>query len=271
VSLKIYMFTDLEGVAGVDRWDARDSDRPVDVARCRWTRELLMGEVNAAAAGAFAAGAAAVVLVQGHAESVVYDLADERVEIVKGRGYPTWLPELGAEFAAAFYVGSHARFGTPEATLAHTFSFEEQRRWWLCGREIGEFGAFAAIAGARGVPVVLAAGDDKLCREARELIPEIETAQVKVGLGLECARHPSKERAREIVRMAALRATERVARNEIPPFRPAGPPYTSRVRTRMRNLCVPRHPGAGNRWLSPYETEHTRSELLELLRCMTDI
>jgi D-amino peptidase len=271
VSLKIYLFTDLEGVAGVDRWDARDSDRPIDVRRCRETREWFMGEVNAAADGAFAGGATGVVLMQGHADSVVYELADERLEIIKGEGGPTWLPELGADFGAAFFVGAHAFCHTPEATLAHTFNFKKRRQWWLCGREIGELGMLAAYCGAHGVPLVLATGDDKLCREARELIPEIETAQVKVGLGIESARHLSRERAREEVRMAALRATERVAKGEIPPYRPPGPPFTSRVRTRMRNLHVPKYPPPGDRWVSPYETEHTRQDLLELLRCMTDI
>jgi len=268
--MKIYLYTDLEGVAGVERWDDRGSDRPAVVRRQRQMRELLMGEVNAATDGAFAGGAAAVVLVEGHAESFIYELADQRVEVVKGRGYPTWLPELGAEFAAAFYVGSHARFGTPEATLAHTFSFEERRRWWLCGREIGEFGAFAAIAGARGVPVVLAAGDDKLCAEARELVPEIETAQVKVGLGTHCARHLSKERAREEIRMAALRAAERAAKGEIPPWRPAsGPPYTCRVQTRLRQLYLPRVERQGQRWLSPCELEFYGDDLLEVMHQVT--
>ena len=269
--MKIYLYTDLEGVAGVDRWDNRSSERAAAVRLQREMYELLMGEVNAAADGAFAAGAASVVLVQGHAESVIFESADDRLEIIKGPDGPAWLPELDAGFSAVFFIGAHALYGTPEATLAHTFNFKKQRRWWLCGREIGELGMLAAYAGAHGVPTALAAGDDKLCAEARALITEIETAQVKVGLGLECARHLSKERAREEIRMAALRATERAAKGEIPPFRPPGPPYTSRVRTRMRNLCVPQHPSAGDRWVSPYETEHTRSELLELLHCMTDI
>jgi D-amino peptidase len=269
--MKIFLYTDLEGVAGVDRWDDRKSDRAIVVRRQREMYELLMGEVNAAADGAFAGGATAVVFVQGHGDSAVYELADERLEIVKGRGYAQWIPEIGADFAAAFYVGSHAMGGTPGATLCHTFCFEDGRRWWLGGREIGEFGSFAAVAGAHGVPVVLATGDDKLCAEARELVPEIETAQVKIGLSLECARHLSAPRAREEVRMAALRAAARAGRGEIPAFRPPGPPFTSRVLTRVRSLHLPRHSPAGDRWVSPYETEHTRPELLELLCAMTDI
>ncbi|HOX06416.1 MAG TPA: M55 family metallopeptidase [Planctomycetota bacterium] len=267
--MKIYLYTDLEGVAGVDQWDNRASDRPGFVGRRREMCELLMGEVNAAADGAFAGGATGVVLVQGHGDSAVYELADERLEIVKGSGYSTWLPELGAEFAAAFYVGSHAMGGTAGATLAHTFCFEDGRRWWLGDREIGEFGAFAAIAGAHGVPVVLATGDDKLCAEARAFVPEIETAQVKVGIGTNSARHLSMRRAREVVRMAALRATERAARGEVPLYRPPGPPYVARFRSRRRHLCLPRTQQPGERWLSPYEVEFSGDDLLEVLGRLT--
>jgi D-amino peptidase len=267
--MKIYLYTDLEGVAGVDRWDDRGSDRAIIVRRQREMYELLMGEVNAAADGAFSGGATSVVLVQGHGDSAVYELADERLEIVTGAGYREWVPELGAEFAAAFYVGSHAMGGTPGATLAHTFCYEDGRRWWLGGREIGEFGSFAALAGAAGVPVVLATGDDKLCAEARDFVPEIETAQVKVGIGINCARHLSRQRACEEIRMAALRAVERVAKGGIPPYRPPGPPYVVRFRSRRRHMHVPRSPRAGERWLSPYEVEFSGDDLREVMSRLT--
>jgi D-amino peptidase len=268
VTLKIYMFTDLEGVAGVDRWDDRKGQGHMTARRHRQMRELFMGEVNAAADGAFAGGATGVVLCQGHADSVIYEMADERMEIISGGG-DTWLPHLDASFGAAFFVGAHAMADTPGATLCHTFNYGSRKRWWLCGQEIGELGAFAAIAGGHGVPTVLATGDDKLCREASQLIPEIETAQVKVGIGLHCARHLAKEKAREQVRMAALRAAERALKKEIPAFKPAsGPPYTCRVHTRFRKFHVPCE-RTGEKWLSPYEVEYSGDDLLELMRKVT--
>jgi D-amino peptidase len=268
MTLKIYMFTDLEGVAGVDRWDDRKSQTHHVARRHRQTRELFMHEVNAAADGAFAGGATSVVLAQGHADSVIYEMADERLEIIQGGG-GTWLPGLDAGCGAAFFVGAHAMAATPGATLCHSFNYGSRKRWWLCGREIGELGAFAAIAGGHGVPVVLATGDDKLCAEAGRLIPEVETAQVKIGIDLHCAQHLSKERAREQVRMAALRAAERALRKEIPPFKPAsGPPYTCRVNTRIRRFHVPTE-RPGEKWLSPYEVEYSSDDLLELMRKVT--
>jgi len=269
MALKVYMFTDLEGVAGVDHWDDRRGQDHMTARRHRQTRELLMGEVNAAAAGAFDGGATSVVLVEGHSESLIYELADERLEVISGGRYPSWLPHLDASFDAAFFVGAHAMAATPEATLAHSFSHADCRRWWLCDQEIGELGAMAAIAGGHGVPLVLATGDDKLCAEAGRLIPEIETAQTKVGIGIEAARHLSRERAREEVRMAALRAAERALRKEIPPFKPSsGPPYTCRVRTRVRRFHLPRR-REGESWLNPYEVEYRSEDILELMKKVT--
>ncbi|MHC4917677.1 MAG: M55 family metallopeptidase [Planctomycetota bacterium] len=268
MGLKVYLYTDLEGIAWVDRWDDRKSQHHMTARRHRQMRELFMGEINAAADGAYAGGATAVVLSQGHADSAIYEMADERLEIIKGGG-PTWLSGLDASFDAAFFVGAHAMAATPGATLCHTFNHGTRKRWWLCDQEIGELGAFAAITGGHGVPVVLATGDDKLCAEASRLIPEVETAQVKTGIDLLCAQHLSKERAREQVRMAALRAAERALRKEIPAFKPAsGPPYRCRVRTRIRRFHLPAE-RPGEKWLSPYEVEYSSDDLLELMRRVT--
>ncbi len=268
MSLKVYMFTDLEGVAGVDHWDDGQGQSQQVGRRYRQARELFMGEVNAAVDGAFAGGATSVVLCQGHADSVIYELADERVEIIMG-GRETWLTHLDASFDAAFFVGAHAMAATPGATLAHSFSYASGKRWWFCGQEIGELGAMAVVAGGHGVPLVLATGDDKLCAEASRLIPEIETAQTKVGIELHCARHLSKERAREEVRMAALRAAERALKKEIPAFKPvSGPPYTCLVRTCLKQFHRP-GPRPGEKWTSPYEVEYSSDDVLELMKKVT--
>jgi len=264
----IYLYTDEEGVAGVDWWDDRRSEHPEEVARRRRARELLMGEVNAAADGAYAAGAERVLAVEGHKGSFIFELADPRLELVTGSGYPVWLPELRPGFAAAFYVGSHAMFGTPGATLAHTFSYESGRRWFLCGREIGEFGAFAAICGAHGVPVGMASGDDRLCAEARALVPGIQAAQVKTAVSLHSARHLSAERARAAVRDAARQAVERAASGKLALYRPPGPPYSCRVISAPCGAPEVR-PGVERRQISPTEVEFSGADLLAVMLTVT--
>lgn len=266
--MDIYLYTDEEGVAGVDWWDDRAAPHPEDVSRRQRARELLMGEVNAAAEGAFEAGARRVVAVQGHGGSFIFERADPRLELVTGSQYAEWLPDMGPGFAGALVVGAHAMFGTPGATLAHTFSFEQARRWHLCGRPIGEFGAFAAICGAHGVPVIMVSGDDKLCAEARDLLPGIETAQVKTGIGLHCARHLAAERARATVRAAARGAVEKLARSKPGLYRPPGPPYVFRLSANQPFTPILR-PGVTLRPLSETAVELQGSDLLAVMASAT--
>ncbi len=85
-------------------------------------------------------------------------------------------------------VGYHARAGTAHATLAHTYLFAITDVV-VCGGPdgdlaIGELGLNAAVAGAFGMPLAFASGDDKLVAEARALVPGVEAVAVKDGLAV---------------------------------------------------------------------------------------
>jgi len=78
------------------------------------------------------------------------------------------------------FVGYHARNGSPNAVLDHTWSSRTVANVWLNDILTGEYGLNAAVAGHFGVPVIMASGDQTLCAEVRELFGnKIETAQVK--------------------------------------------------------------------------------------------
>ena len=91
----------------------------------------------------------------------------------------------------------------------------------------------AAIAGAHGVPVGLVTGDDKACAEARDLLGNVETAQVKQALGRHAARMLSPRRARDLLHTHARRAVQR-AREFTPYAVPA--PVTVRIRYNSTDL-----------------------------------
>ena len=81
--MKIYIGTDLEGVCGVYRFEqTREYGTPANIE----ARHLLMGEVNAAVAGAFDGGATRVVVRDGHggAKSFFPEELDERAEMIMG-------------------------------------------------------------------------------------------------------------------------------------------------------------------------------------------
>jgi D-amino peptidase len=109
--------------------------------------------------------------------------------------------------------------------LAHTVEVEisEQR---LNGVLVGECGIFAAMAGQFGVPTTLVTGDDVTCAEARDLLGDIEVAEVKRGLGWNQAICLPLAETAALIRARAAAAVRRS--REIKPYR-VEPPFVIRT------------------------------------------
>jgi len=231
--MRIYIMTDLEGVAGVlnfEDWCTPDS-RYYELAK-----ELLTREVNAAVSGFYEGGATQVTVSDGHGHGGIRPvLLDPRVELI--RGWPTGFPFLldeGAEegrpydahpYDGVAWVGQHAMAGTPYAHIAHTQSFR-YLDLSVNGVSIGEMGQLALCASELGVRSIFLSGDRAACEEARALVPGIETVAVKRGTTpgrgdeLDAAQyarrnlgavHVHPERARAAIREGARRAVRRMA------------------------------------------------------------
>ncbi len=207
---KIYIMTDMEGVSGIGTMAMMDRDGS-EFQRCR---RLLDGDVNAAVAGAFDGGATEVVVVDAHGGggNFIIEELDPRAVYERSCGARNWMPSLDDSFAGLFQVGCHAMAGTLNAFLDHTQSSRSWFRFWLGGREMGEMGQVAAIAGHFGVPTLLVTGDEAACAEAREFFPGIETVAVKQGRGRNHATCLHPERAQQLIREAAARAVKLVGK-----------------------------------------------------------
>jgi len=167
-----------------------------------------------------------VVVWDGHGTGgLLPELMDPRARYMPGR---TPVRErLAAGVSALYFVGQHARAGTPGAPLGHTYSSRTVAEYRLNGRSVGEFGCLAALAGELGVPTVFIGGDDRAVAEARELIPDIVGVATKIGRGVESAEHLTHAESCARLQLGAAEATRRVA--SIPPHRlPA--PYTLRIK-----------------------------------------
>ena len=220
----VYMFTDLEGVAGIDDWDPRHRDDATQargvVERAEMQR-LLTGEVNAAAEGLFAAGAEEILINDAHGagRTILVEELISGVELVRGVNRPGWILGLSPHFDALVQVGMHAMAGTPNACLAHTQSLGYVFR--INGREFGEMEQAALLAGELGIPWIFTSGDVHACREAESWVPGMVTAPVKTGLAINCAIHLAPVDARALIRD---RIQEAVATaGEIAPLTVASP------------------------------------------------
>ena len=242
--MRIYLWADLEGVAGVRDWQEWAAPGQVHFAEAR---ELVTLEVNAAIEGLCAGGATEILVAEAHGPGCIdIRLLDSRADLLRGWGAERWPRCLDASFDALAFVGQHAKAGTAYGHLAHTLS-TEFIDISIDGISVGEFGALVLCAAELDVPTIFAAGDEALTKEARELVPDIETVAVKRGLQPgtgehltreEYARHNSSAihthpvRARPLIRDGAQRAAERRQRRTPGVVAPLQPPFERVVKLR---------------------------------------
>jgi D-amino peptidase len=81
------------------------------------------------------------------------------------------------------FIGYHAKAGTPDATLEHTYSSKNITDASINGVSLPEAGINALIAGYYNVPVVFVAGDKAICEQVKELFGTVVTVAVKEGIG----------------------------------------------------------------------------------------
>ncbi|MGB9717263.1 MAG: M55 family metallopeptidase [Thermoproteota archaeon] len=212
--MKIWIMTDLEGVAGVFSFDEHASPKG------RWydlSRKLLTQEVNAAVEGALEQGAGEVLVVDGHGWGGV-NIEELHPEAKLLAGRPLLLPwGLEKGFEAAFMIGQHAMAGVEKAHLSHTESHTAIQNVWINGVKAGEIAIVAAVAGYFEVPLVLVTGDKAACLEAEALIPGLETVAVKEGLSHGAAVSVTPVKARMMIKEGVKKAMLKTS--IIPPFK----------------------------------------------------
>lgn len=194
--LKVYISSDMEGIAGlVSGSQVSASERDYAIGR-----RLMIAETNAAIVAAFDAGATEVLVNDSHGSqtNLLAEELDRRAGLITGSPKPFGMMQgIDSTFDAVLFIGYHAQASTIDAVLGHTYS-GALKSVKLNGREVGEYGLNAAIAGHFGVPVVFIAGDRAVIEQARALIPGVEGVAVKDGIGQTAARtlHPADARER---------------------------------------------------------------------------
>ncbi len=209
--MRVLISADMEGTCGVVSWvqvmppeegEHPSSQAEYDRARVRMTRE-----VNAAVEGALAAGATEVIVNDSHdgMRNLIPEELHPACRWISGNDKPLGMMQ-GVELqdiGAVLYTGYHAKAGTPNAPLAHTWSgwINDVR---INGQSTGEFGINAAIAGHFGVPVVFVSGDARAVEQTRAWIGDhVVGVAVKDGLSTFAALHLHPARAQELIRQGA--------------------------------------------------------------------
>ncbi len=208
--MKVYISADMEGATGVTGW----KDVTVGEASYERFRKLLTQDVNAAIEGAIKGGATKVIVNEAHdtKKNILLEDLHSEAEMISGPTQFLGMMEgISNDFNAAFFIGYHARAGTPEAILNHTMSSAQVFNLWLNKNLIGELGLNSYVAGHFGVPVILVSGDDKLCLEARNLLGSVETVEVKKSIDMYVAKCLTPVKTSKLIQEAAKEALENLS------------------------------------------------------------
>lgn len=209
---RVFISIDMEGISSVVDWTHVDMNH----AEYSTYRKMMVGDLNAAIEGALAAGAKEIVVSDSHGgmRNLQPEDVNEAAYLIRGSPKPDGMMEGidDGHYDAALFVGYHSMAGTENGILAHTISGGTVDGVVINGRETGEFGMNAALAGWHGIPAVFLAGDYAACAEADNFVPGITTSPVKWAVGRYSAKclHPNKSRA--LIKQKAREALEDIGK-----------------------------------------------------------
>lgn len=175
--MRIFLLTDLEGIAGVDNIEQMDQAKDT----YRNTCEMLEHSINLAVAACYDSGAEQVYYMDGHGGRKKINVNPENID---GRAIPCSSVEWQAllregKIDCQIEIGAHARAGTVGGFLDHTLNSSEIFCIKYNGMEMSELSLHAILCAKYGVPIVAVVGDELACQQARSYIPDIYTGAVK--------------------------------------------------------------------------------------------
>lgn len=175
--MNVFLMTDLEGIPGI--FSIEDIDRKSE--NYVFAREKLTAFINLVIEFCKKYGADNIYYLDGHAGggNVFEENIDSCAKKVTIGGWAQLLKEKKID--CAFELGSHARAGTAGGFLDHTNSSAKVFEYRINGKVHSELSSHAVFNGVYCVPVVLCCGDEAACFQAKEYIPDIVTAPIKIA------------------------------------------------------------------------------------------
>lgn len=209
--MNIYIMVDMEGICGIFTREQVMSDN--SGTRYQEGRRLMTKDINVCVRACKEAGAEKVYVrdCHGGGMNVIWeDLCDEADGYIMGYTGQERFPCL-EECDGVILLGYHAMAGTPGGILEHTMSSANVQNYWINGNIAGEVAVDAGIVGDQGKPVIMVSGDDKVCAEAKALLPWCVTAEVKKGLSWKGGVMLPAGKAYELLRQKTIEAVKNIA------------------------------------------------------------
>jgi D-amino peptidase len=203
--MRVFISVDMEGTSGLERLEEIFRGLP---GYDRF-RRLMAGDTNAVIRGALDGGADEIVVSDSHGYMCNINPDDllPGVELKRGQLRRRWcqMKSFDERFDAVLLIGYHAKAGTTDAILSHTWitSFLDVR---VNGVSVPEPSLNTYLAGAFGVPVVMLSGDDVVIEQSRPVLGDIHYAQLKQSTGYFSGEHLPLDLSRRLLRQTAREA-----------------------------------------------------------------
>lgn len=202
---------DVEGVTGVVSFEQAEPG----TEEYEFAKRMLLHDLKALERGLYDGGAEEIILYDMHFNGRNVDplLLSKRTKLISGKPpyREDWSGGVTEDTAGLILLGFHSMDGTAEGgLLSHTYE-HDIKGIRVNGTQVGEIGMEAAVAGDRGVPLLLITGDKAGAVEAEALVKGVSTAVVKDGVTEFGGLCYSGEETEERIYKAALSA----ARGEV--------------------------------------------------------
>ncbi len=204
--MNVFVMVDIEGISGIY---TKEQVLPTN-SRFDEGRKFMTEDINACVKGLRAAGVDKIYVRDTHGGSYTLDWENATSDVdgyICGVHRDMRFLEI-EDFDAVIFLGYHAMAGQEGAVLEHTYSSLNFENVFVNGEKAGEMLIDAAILGEKGKPVIMVSGDDKVCAEAKAIIPGIVTAEVKKALDIEGAVLLPKEKAHKLIYEKAIEAVK---------------------------------------------------------------
>lgn len=217
--MRVLISADMEGISGIaERSFVLTDGKNYDIGR-----SFMESDVNAAIEGALSAGANEIYVTDAHNSGNNLRLGNLNPEakLISGSGRPFPMIAGYEKVDVAMFVGYHARLGTSNAVLDHTYT--SRLRLWINGIEAGESYMNALLCGSKGVPVILYSGDSSLAKEVEQFSPNSCRVVVKEAFGRSSAALMHPQKSYSLINESAKRACEKWQAGEINPVTTTNP------------------------------------------------
>jgi D-amino peptidase len=219
--VRLYISSDMEGVAGICGWqqvDARTPHPDYAIYRRYYTQE-----VTSAIEGARAAGVTDVLVNDSHGpmRNLLLDELPSDVRVIFGARKPfSMVQGADGNFAGAFFIGYHGAAGAADAVLCHTYTPTVIYDVRINGVRCGEATINAALLGYCGVPLLLVTGDRVTVTGIQQQMPWVRGVVVKESIGNFAADSMVPAAAQRAIRREAESAVAQAAVAKLFTFAP---------------------------------------------------